>query len=76
MSVNGITTNQSVDYSAYTSNTKATATETKAETTAPKNDTGVVYEKSEEAAVDSAKKTYTPNTELISKLKANTCNFI
>ena len=71
MSVNGITTNQSVDYSAYTSNTKATATETKAETTAPKNDTGVVYEKSEEAAVDSAKKTYTPNTELISKLKAD-----
>lgn len=71
MSVNGITTSNNVDYSAYTKNTKNTSTEPKAEDTAAKNDTGVIYEKSEEAAVDSTKKTYTPNTELISKLKAD-----
>ena len=71
MSVNGIGTATGVDYSAYTKNPKNVSAETKAEDTAVKNDTGVVYEKSEEAPVDSAKKTYTPNTELITKLKAD-----
>lgn len=71
MSVNGITTTSGVDYSAYTANEKKAVPETKAEDTAVKNDTGVIYEKSEETTVDSTKKTYTPNTELISKLKAD-----
>ena len=70
MNVNGITTNTS----AYT-----TAAAPKAETAAAKkeaaatttNDTGVIYEPSKQAATESTKKTYTPNTELINKLKAD-----
>lgn len=71
MSVNSITTNNGVDYSAYSTSTKNAATEVKAEESAAKTDTGVIYEKSEEASVDSTKKTYTPNTELVTKLKAD-----
>lgn len=71
MSVNGITSSSSVDYSAYTSNPKNTSAETKTDDTAVKNESGVVYEKSDESAVSSSKKTYTPNTELVSKLKAD-----
>lgn len=71
MSVNGITSSNSVDYNAYTSNQKNTSSETKPEDTTVKNESGVVYEKSEESSVSSSKKTYTPNTELVSKLKAD-----
>lgn len=77
MSVNGITATGGIDYNAYdagskntTANTKADTT-AKAEETAAKNDTGVVYEKSSETQTDSAKKTYKPNTELVAKLKAD-----
>ena len=42
--------------------------ETEATTT---NNTGVIYEPSKTQATDSVKKTYTPNTELINKLKAD-----
>lgn len=73
MSVNGITTTNGIDYSAYTTGTKNTAAEAEAKTesSAAANDTGVIYEKSEEASTDSVKKTYTPNTELVAKLKAD-----
>lgn len=67
MSVNGI--NNVAASNAY-QNYKAT---TKKETTETKNtaaDTGVVYEPSKQAEVKKAK-TYTPNTELINKLKAD-----
>lgn len=72
MSVNGITSGNNVDYSAYT-NTGAnnTVSDKKAEEAAVKNDTGVVYEKSEATKTDSAKQTYKPNTELVAKLKAD-----
>lgn len=70
MSVNGITAGSSVDYNAYTA-TQNTVSDAKAEETAAKNDTGVVYEKSEETQTDSAKKTYSPNTALAAKLKAD-----
>lgn len=73
MSVNGVTSTQSVaayNYSSTesvnTANVKAE--ETKAESTAA--DTGVVYEPSTET-VSSAKKTYKPDTNLINKLKAD-----
>lgn len=75
MSVNGITAASGVDYNAYDAGSKNTTTVSKeaakAEETAAKNDTGVVYEKSSETQTDSAKKTYKPNTELIAKLKAD-----
>lgn len=76
MSVNNITSTGSIDYSAYdysssADSTKTNTAETKTDDTAEKNESGVVYEKSDEAAVDSSKKTYTPNTALISKLKAD-----
>lgn len=71
MSVNSITTSNGVDYSAYTNSASNTSTEVKAEESTTKSDTGVIYEKSEEATVDSTKKTYTPNTELVAKLKAD-----
>lgn len=74
MSVNGITSGNGVDYSAYTNTgtgTNNTAADVKAEDTSAKKDTGVVYEKSEETKTDSTKKTYKPNTELVAKLKAD-----
>lgn len=73
MSVNGITATGGVDYSAYDAGSKntAAAATAKSEENAVKSDSGVVYEKSSEAQTDSSKKTYKPNTELISKLKAD-----
>lgn len=66
MSVNGINTNYGTDaYNTYAKNQKTTTKSEEAATT--KNtaeDTGVVYESSKET-----KKTYTPNTELINKMK-------
>ena len=68
MNVNGITTTSS----AYTTTAAPKAeTATKAETTTTANETGVIYEPSNATATDSAKKTYTPNTDLINKLKAD-----
>lgn len=67
MNVNGITTTTS----AYTT-TVAPKTETTAKTEAPAtNNTGVIYEPSNAKPTDSAKKTYTPNTDLVNKLKAD-----
>lgn len=77
MSVNGVTS-QIQPTSVYEPSTaesvKATETQeknTKAESSSAAADTGVVYEPSKEAATDSAKKTYKPNTNLINKLKAD-----
>ena len=68
MNVNGITTNTS----AYTTTaTKKTEVATKTEVANTVNDTGVIYEPSNATATDSAKKTYTPNTDLVNKLKAD-----
>lgn len=72
MSVNGITQTQAIG--AYSYQTNDTKTTVAAETTATaKNaeDTGVVYEPSNEQKVDSAKKTYKPDTALLNKLKAD-----
>lgn len=64
MSVNGITGAGSPQetYSSYTNAAKSTAKETGT----AKTESGVVYEKSEDV-----KKTYTPNTALVEKMKAD-----
>lgn len=69
MSVNGVTGASDV-YSTYSAPSKST--EVKSETAAANTaaDTGVVYEPSQEAKVASAKK-YTPDANLIAKLKAD-----
>lgn len=70
MNVNGITTNTSV----YSTSAAKTSEQTAAKTeTTTANETGVVYEPSNATAADAAKavKKYTPNTELVNKLKAD-----
>ncbi|MCM1087947.1 MAG: hypothetical protein NC419_07295 [Muribaculaceae bacterium] len=80
MSVNGVTGATSA-YEAYqtsqpTSTTKATEEQTKTESASTSTEAGVVYEpgKDAETATSSVKKTYTQNTELIAKLKADQQN--
>lgn len=75
MSVNGVTLNQaSAAYSSYASTTVAekenTTTQT-ASSTQKAEETGVVYEPSTQTKTDTAKKTYTPDTNLVNKLKAD-----
>lgn len=68
MSVNGITGYGS-SYSNYETKAKTEAEAKEAVSSAMES--GVVYEPSGAKEVDSAKKTYKPNTELINKLKAD-----
>lgn len=70
MNVNGITTSSSV-YSTTATQTKEQTKAAKTETT--DNETGVVYEPSNATAAETTttKKTYTTNTELVNKLKAD-----
>lgn len=74
MSVNGVTSQVSAAYGYSASeNTKVdenTKAADKVESGKDGSDTGVVYEPSTGAA-SSAKKTYTPNTDLVNKLKAD-----
>ena len=70
MSVNGITSSQASAAYAYSSSVKesTTAEQTSA---AKAEEVGAVYEPSNAVQTDSTKKIYTPNTELINKLKAD-----
>ncbi len=77
MSVNGIT-GVAGTYDAYQTTGKSTAAETvKAdaakieENTKTTEESGAVYEPSKETEADASKKTYTANTELVNKLKAD-----
>ena len=71
MNVNGVTSVVSA-YSAYTSDAKAKKETTNVSTNENEAiESGVVYEKSETAKEGAVKKTYTPNTELVNKLKAD-----
>lgn len=74
MSVNGVTgvTNTYEAYQAGQTVPKE-AEEAKTENKAAE-ESGVVYEPSKETAVDSVKKTYTQNTDLVAKLKADQAN--
>ena len=79
MSVNGITSATSA-YSTYAASSKPAAakaetvtaegTATKAESTAAES-AGVIYEPSSEASKAASAKKYTPDTELLAKLKAD-----
>lgn len=71
MSVNGVTSGSNVDYEIYNTGTGTAASGSKTEEAASGVDTGVVYEKSDKTETDSVKKTYTPNKELVAKLKAD-----
>lgn len=73
MSVNGVTSTQATAAYSYSpaESTKPEKTEAAKAESSTAADTGVVYEPSKEASADSAKKTYTPNTNLINKLKAD-----
>lgn len=72
MNVNGITNSASVYNAPAATQPKEQATAAKTETVKT-NETGVVYEPSNTTASDAAKavKKYTPNTELVNKLKAD-----
>lgn len=75
MSVNGVTSNQATAAYSYsaTENVKADAAASAAENTKKETasaEAGAVYEPSKETSA-SVKKTYTPDTNLINKLKAD-----
>ena len=76
MSVNGVTSTQAAAAYSYSSTSaakeKTSAEEAKTTTTA--EDTGVIYEHSTAANTSSTKKTYTPDTNLVNKLKADAEN--
>ena len=74
MSVNGVTSTQAPVYTYSATESKVNEETKAAEVTAEKkDDSGVVYEPSTSAVTtDSTKKTYTPDTNLINKLKAET----
>lgn len=76
MSVNGVTSSQAAAAYSYNSTSaakeKTSAEEAKTTTTA--EDTGVIYEHSTAAKTSSTKKTYTPDTNLVNKLKADAEN--
>lgn len=69
MNVNGVTS-QTVSSYAYAASSKEQTAAKTAPASTPE-ETGVVYEPSGESKGASAKKTYTPNTELVQKLKAD-----
>lgn len=80
MSVNGVTSNPTVSAYDYASTANVSASNSKTETQSTdtqktdKNtaaETGAVYEPSKETAASSLKKTYTPDTNLVNKLKAD-----
>lgn len=76
MSVNGVTSTPAAAAYSYNSTSaakeKTSAEEAKTTTTA--EDTGVIYEHSTAAKTSSTKKTYTPDTNLVNKLKADAEN--
>lgn len=70
MNVNGITSTQSAY--GYSSNVSKKESQASANTSVPNTEeAGAVYEPSEKQQTDSAKKIYTPDTNLINKLKAD-----
>ena len=70
MSVNGITSTQATAAYAYSSSVKESTTAEQT-STAKAEEVGAVYEPSTEVQTDSTKKIYTPDTNLINKLKAD-----
>ncbi len=73
MSVNGVT-NTTNPYENYQTSQSVAKTEEKAEQSSSSDKSGVVYEPSTEKATESSKKTYTQNTALVNKMKADAEN--
>ena len=72
MNVNGITSTQAAAAYSYSStNQVKEQNTTENTTTSTAEDLGVIYKPSKEVPTDSVKKTYTPDTNLINKLKAD-----
>ena len=71
MSVNGVTSATQTAYSYPLTETPKANEKTETKKTEGSAETGVVYEPSNETKTDSVKKTYTPDTNLINKLKAD-----
>ena len=72
MSVNGVTNSTSTYETAYqTSQTASAAKEQTTATESTEKETGVVYEQSNAATTSSTKKTYTQNSDLVAKMKAD-----
>ncbi len=74
MSVNGVTSPQAAElYSTYAAPAASgqTAAESTASSQSSREDVGAVYEPSKQTVTNTAKKTYTPNTDLVNKLKAD-----
>lgn len=75
MSVNGVTNSTSTYETAYQTSQASSAAAKEQNAAAAEKETGVVYEQSKDAATTSStKKTYTPNTELVAKMKADQQN--
>lgn len=76
MSVNGVTSTQAAAAYSYdsTSAAKEKTSAEEAKTTTTAEDTGVIYEHSTAAKTSSTKKTYTPDTNLVNRLKADAEN--
>ncbi len=76
MSVNGVTSTQAAAAYSYnsTSAVKGKTSTEEAKTTNTAEDTGVIYERSTDTKTSSTKKTYTPDTALVNKLKADAEN--
>ncbi len=71
MNVNGVTGSVAA-YSVYSSNAKAEKEiDKKTDTSAEQANDGVIYEPSKDAETTKTAKTYTANTELVNKLKAD-----
>lgn len=70
MSVNGITSTQATAAYAYSSSVKESTTAEQT-STAKAEEVSAVYEPSTEVQTDSTKKIYSPDTNLINKLKAD-----
>ncbi|MCM1252749.1 MAG: hypothetical protein NC321_08000 [Clostridium sp.] len=72
MSVNGVTNSTSTYETAYQTSQASTAAKEQTAAESTEKETGVVYEQSKDAATTSStKKTYTQNTDLVAKLKAD-----
>ena len=76
MSVNGVTSTRPLQPTAITAQVqqKRKLPQRKTKTTTTAEDTGVIYEHSTAAKTSSTKKTYTPDTNLVNKLKADAEN--
>lgn len=68
MEINGVSSAAAAAAVTTTSTSKAADADTAKSTV---DSTAVVYEKSDATKADTAKKTYTPNTELVNKLKSD-----